>query len=85
MNECDKCKLKVLIKRELVQRSPKALTSNEICNLINKYDYGFRVEIDSYIVASILYSETNKPNKHFMENIVQKKKRNGTKTWTYVP
>lgn len=78
MNECDKCKLKVIIKMILIQRSPKKLSSKQLANIINKYDWGFRSEITSIKVGKLIGYELNKRTKHFMDDIETSSQRNGT-------
>lgn len=84
MNENDKSKLKVLIKKILLEKSPNRLTSNQLANNINKHEWGFRSPITSPKISSLMKYELSKHDKHFLDSVVSTKKRNGTVVY-YIP
>lgn len=71
----DKAKLKVLIKMILIQKSPNRLTANQIADIINKYEWGFRTSITSAKIARLLSYELKKHDNHFLSNIRASKRR----------
>ena len=74
MDKYDKSKLKVLIKMILIQQSPNYLTSNQLCSIINNYDWGFRSSITSSVVGKLMAYELGKTGrKHFMDSIELKR------------
>lgn len=81
MDKIDKAKLKVLIKMILIQKSPNRLTSNQLANIINKYEWGFRTSITSAKIGKLLSYELVKTDYHFLNNIKKSKKRNGTSVY----
>ena len=75
MNDIDRAKLRVLIKMILIQKSPRRLTANQLADIINKYEWGFRISITSSILATFLASELRKQNKHLLSNVKKSKRR----------
>lgn len=86
MDKYDKGKLKVLIKMVLIVNSPKFLTSNQICGVINNYDWGFRTDITSSVVGKLLGYElrSKKGRKHFLD-CIETKKRNKITAYRFKP
>lgn len=76
MNSNDKSKLKVLIKMILIQQSPKYMTSSQICDIINKYNWGFKTNITSNKIGKLLHSELRKSDYNFMSDIKSRKGKN---------
>ena len=71
MNRDDMAKIKVLTKYILLNNSPKPMTSSQILNEINKYDWGFRIDgISAGQLTKIINA-----NRHttFMSNIIYEK------------
>ena len=83
MNKIDKSKLKVLIKMILIQRSPDSLTSNQISQIINSYEWGFQTSISSAKIGKLLGYELSKKNGNFM-NDIGTFKRNGVNVYKYM-
>lgn len=83
MDKIDKSKLKVLIKMILIQRSPDSLTSNQISQIINSYEWGFQTSISSAKIGKLLGYELSKKNGHFM-NDIGTFKRNGVNVYKYM-
>lgn len=83
MDKIDKSKLKVLIKMILIQRSPDSLTSNQINQIINSYEWGFQTSISSAKIGKLLGYELSKKNSHFM-NDIETFKRNGVNVYKYM-
>ena len=81
MDRYDKAKLKVLIKKILLERSPKKTTANQLANIINKNKWGFRTEVNSNIISSLMKSELNKSSSHFMDMIESSNRRSGVVYW----
>ena len=77
MNDVDKGKLKVLIKQILLEKSPRALTANQLTNIINKHKWGFSSPITSAKIGKLLTMELKMNHNHFLDCIVVKK-RGGT-------
>lgn len=69
MNDIDKAKLKVLIKKILIDESPKSLTANQIVSIINNFEWGFKIDINSRNVSKLLQYELNKKEKHFLNDV----------------
>ena len=69
MDKIEKAKLKVLIKMILINKSPEYISSKKICDIINKYDWGFRSSITSKSISMLLKQELAKGNNHFMRDI----------------
>lgn len=74
MDKIDKAKLKVLIKKILIEESPKSLTANQIASIINNFEWGFKTSINSKIISKLLQYELNKKEKHFLKDIKSLKK-----------
>lgn len=83
MDKIDKSKLKVLIKMILIQRSPDSLTSNQISQIINSYEWGFQTSISSAKIGKLLGYELSKKNGHFMSDIGTFK-RSGVNVYKYM-
>lgn len=81
MENVDKGKLKVLIKMILLERSPKRLTANQIQNIINKHDWGFRTSITTPMVGKLLSYELKKNNNNFLDCIQSSKKKGGNNVY----
>lgn len=75
MDRYDKAKLKVLIKMILIQKSPKRLTANQLTEIINKYNWGFRTSITSAKIGRLLAYELKKHDKNFLSNVKASKRR----------
>jgi len=67
MDKMEKTKLRVLIKSILVYKSPNCLSANQLANIINEYDWGFRTSITSRKIGKFLSYELK--NTHFLNNI----------------
>lgn len=77
MDKYDKGKLKVLIKMILIQR-PYEMTANQIADIINSYDFGFRTSITSAKIGRLLAYELSKHDNHFLKDIhCYKEDKNG--------
>ena len=55
----------------LIQQSPKSLTANQLSDIINKYDWGFRTNITSKKISKVLSYEISRKENHFM-NMIKK-------------
>lgn len=69
LDKIDKAKLKVLIKKVLIDEAPKSLTASQITSIINEFEWGFKSCVNSKNVSKLLQYELNKSEKHFMEDI----------------
>lgn len=67
----------------LINRSPMYLTSNQIANIINDYEWGFQTTITSAKVGKLLSYELRKGNNHFMNDILLSK-RKGINVYKYM-
>ena len=83
MDRFDKGKLRVLIKMILIERSPKWMTANQITNIINSHNYGFRTDITASKVSKLINMESNATNSVFMKNIHKKKGKNKINMYQY--
>ena len=83
MDKIDKAKLRVLIKMILIQKSPKYLTSKQLADIINKYNWGFRTNISSAKIGKLMSVELNKKSNHFMDCIQSRKRKNDIKVYRY--
>lgn len=69
LDKIDKAKLKVLIKKVLIDEAPKSLTASQITSIINEFEWGFKSCVNSKNVGKLLQYELSKSEKHFMEDI----------------
>ena len=83
MDKVNKGKLKVLIKKILLEKSPRPLSANQIANIINEHKWGFQTPITSTKISKLLLYELKKNNKHFLD-CIQMKKRGKTYVF-YIP
>lgn len=81
MDKYDKAKLKVLIKMILLERCPKKTTANQLANIINENTWGFRTDISSNIISSLMKNELKKTDNHFMNMIKSANWRTGIVYW----
>lgn len=75
LNDIDKAKLKVLIKLILIYNYPNELTSKQLSDIINTYDWGFKTAVTSNVIGRLMTYELGKHDKNFMEDINFKKIR----------
>lgn len=76
MDEIEKGKLKVLIKMILIMKYPCEVTARQMSDFINSYEWGFRTPITPRLISKLLLVELKKHDKHFMDNINQRKQFN---------
>ena len=76
MDELDRAKLKVLVKMLLIQRSPNHYTTKQLVDRINSYNWGFRTTITNKKLSSMLKSELNRSQNHFLDGIEYSKRGN---------
>lgn len=82
MDENDKIKVKVLIKMILIHSNPNCLTSKQIADIINSYDWGFRTSITNKMISKLLNYELNKSENHFLK-CISKEKKGGVLVYCY--
>ena len=75
LNDCDKGKLRVLIKMILLTNSPKKMSANQLANRITEYHWAFRTDINSAKIGKLLREELNRSNKSFMSSCIKSHKR----------
>lgn len=59
----------------LIQRSPNYMTANQLQDIINKYNWGFRTNITSNKISKLLHVELNKSDNNFLKDIKIRKNK----------